>query len=154
MGMWETIEFKKSWKPMPRQELLVWHLRRNLSTKWSGVFQWFVDNRHILTANKSQHGALLKKPMLAISENIAVTSRNQHGDSPMMLAALFDDTDSILALIKRNVDVNQQNDYGCTVLHFAARYGNINACKTLLDNKAKIDARCPNKTPLMWAAFM
>ena len=113
---------------------------------------WFAENRYELIENKSQNGVFVKKLMLTIAENIPVTSTYLYGRFPLMLAAFFDDTDSILALIKKGADVNQDN-FGWTALHHATYDGNMNACETLLENGANINA-VDHKgwTPLMYAA--
>jgi len=138
---------------MPNQEKLVSHLRRNDSAKWNDVFVWFVDNSYELK-HKSTNKVFLKALMFAIAENIAVKFTNRYGHFPLMLTTAFDDKDSILALIKRHTNVNQQDNFGRTALHFAAHYGNIDACATLLDKDADIDAvDHDGYTPLMFAAI-
>merc|ERR1712098_302646 len=106
---------------------------------------------------KSENNALLKQMMLALAENVNVTTphrcRALRASSPLMVAALMDDVDSILTLIKRGADVHHQNYHGWTALHFAAYNGCLNACKALLENKANIDAtKEDGETPLMVAA--
>jgi len=137
---------------MPNQEKLVSNLRRNDSEKWNDVFLWFAGNWSELM-NKPNNKTFLKALMLAIAENVDVKLTDPLGWSPLMLAAMFDDKDSILALIKRGANVNQRNISRWTALHFAAVYGNIDACATLLDNNANIDAADHGGyTPLMDAA--
>jgi len=153
--MWETIKFTKSWKPMPEQKELVSLLYRNDSAKWNAVFVWLVENRYELKKN-TQNDAFLKKLMLAISENVTEKFTHQVTRySPMMLAAAIDGIDSILTLIKRGEDVNQTDNSGWTALHFAAMYGSLNACDTLLENNANIDAadNIFGRTSLMRAAI-
>merc|ERR1712034_43265 len=92
---------------------------------------------------------------LAIAKNVPVNSHvnfDHRKFYPMMVAAGFDATDSILMLIERGFDVNQQNNHGDTALHDAAYYGSMNACAALLNN-ANINAVNHNRrTPLMYAA--
>lgn len=158
--MWETIKFKEQWEPMQKQKELVSHLHQNDSSKWIDVFVWFAENlggmspMSGLIKNKFQYDALIKKLLLEIAENIPVKfNRYIYGYSPLMIAAAFDDTDSIFTLLKRDADFNQQDDNGWTALHFAARYGSMNACAFLLENNADIDVRHNTWTPLMCAAF-
>lgn len=152
--IWEATKFDKSRvceSKIPDQETLARYLR---VAKWNDVFVWFAENRTTLIANKSKIGPFLKKLMLATAENVPVTITAKYGCFPLMLAAAIDDTDSILALIKKGADVHQQNDFGATALHIAAYYGSLNSCETLLENKANIDAvNIIGGTPLMRAAF-
>jgi len=145
--IWEPIQF---WKTIPNQSELVSHLRRNDSEKWNDVFVWCVKNWHKLIENKSKFKALI----LAIAENVDVKFTDRDGYSPLMLAVALDDKDSILALIKRAANVNQQHDSGFTLLHFAVSWGNIDSCETLLDNNANIDVvDHSGNTLLMYAAI-
>jgi hypothetical protein len=143
---------------MPNQEELVSYLRRNNSAKWNDVFLWFNENRHELIDKQSTNKLFLKTLVLAIAENVAVKFmcrkwNDEYAYSPLMLAAVFDDKDSILALIKRGANVNQYH-IGRKALHIAALYGNIDACATLLDNDADIDAVTSSEwTSLMYAAW-
>merc|ERR1712098_969987 len=138
---------------VPNQEILVSHLCRNDSAKWNNVFLWFVENRFELIDNKSTNKVFLKALMLAIAKNVDVTLTDWYGNFPLMLAVTFDDKDSILTLIKRDANVNQDK-YGWTTVHEAAYHGNIDACATLLENDANIDAaNHTGWTPLMTAAI-
>merc|ERR1712098_340499 len=94
-------------------QIYVSHLCRNDSTKWNDVFLWFAENRHKL--NKSTNKVFLKAVMLTIAENVDVTLTDRHGISPLMLAAAFDDKDSIVVLIKRGANVNQQDNFEGTI---------------------------------------
>ena len=61
---------------------------------------------------------------------------------------------TILATVKKGVDVNQTNVEGWTLLHWAARYGDLEVCKELLEQGANKDARKDNhETPLHWATW-
>ena len=68
-------------------------------------------------------------------------------------AVLRRDTVSIIALIQKGVDVNGKDMNGSSALLVAARWGDINIVKLLLDNGATADEpRSPKgRTPLMVA---
>jgi hypothetical protein len=141
--VWETIKFKKLWKPLLQQKELMSHLCQNDSAKWYYVFVWLIENWIYIIENKFQNDAraLLKALMRTIAETIPVKFTDpEYENSPLMIAAAFDDIDSILTLIKRGTDVNQQNKFGGTALHNAAGMGNIFACATLIEENANIDA--------------
>jgi len=156
--LWESIKFKNYGtrvmvKAKRNQEELVSYLRRNDSAKWNEVFVWIAGNVYSLIYKNKQNSVFLKELMSAIAENVTVTCTGWYERSPLMVAAIFDDKDSILALIKREANVNQQDVDGETALHIAAYYGNINACATLLNKNANIDAAdVAGWTPLMDAA--
>lgn len=163
--MWKSIKFKQPWywtfaDLAPRPRILATHLLRNDPAKWNDVFLWFVENVPFW-GDKSQNVSFLKELMLAIAENINVTFRHpRQGNTPLVMAAAFDDTKSILALIKRGANVNQQTSMlnhrpnQWSALHIAVYLGNINACAALLENNANIEAVAdPGRmTPLMVAA--
>lgn len=154
--MWETIKFTKFWKPLRKHIMkkLVSHLRRKDAAKWNSVFVWFVDNRNTLIQDKFRIDQFLKTLIFTTAEIVDVTFIGPHGYSILMISAMFGDSDSILSLIHRGADVNQQNNYGEASLHFAAENGDVNACATLLDENAKIDVSTHDQlTPLMFAAL-
>lgn len=76
----------------------------------------------------------------------------------MYISAFYGDEERLNELLKkaRNVKelVNTPDNAGYTPLHYAARKGYINICKTLLQNGAQIDAKTKSglATPLHKAA--
>lgn len=147
-GFWDIIMCRTT--PLPNQEKLVSHLRRNDVAKWNDVFVWLAENDHEL--NKSQNASFLKELMLAVAQNVAVTFTAWFGYSPLIIAAKFDDVDSILTLIKRGANVYQRDYFGWTALHVAAQMSNINACAALLDAGTNVNvATRDGWTPLMRA---
>ena len=79
-----------------------------------------------------------------------VNALNANGESPLMLAAIKGQLETVAALIKRDADVNKT---GWTPLHYAASKGHLAIMNLLLENHAYIDAESPNgTTPLMMAA--
>lgn len=71
-----------------------------------------------------------------------------------LMAAIIDNKcATALDLIRRGADVNLLDEDQCTGLEFAAKSGNLNLVKALLDAGAVIDSRDRGgRTPLMWAA--
>ncbi|XP_022908719.1 ankyrin repeat domain-containing protein 39 [Onthophagus taurus] len=53
-------------------------------------------------------------------------------------------------LVKTGVDVNVEDNFGYTALHYSARHGKLDVCKWLLRENAKVDAktRSGGATPL------
>ncbi len=79
-----------------------------------------------------------------------VESTNAVGETPLMMAALRADIDSMKILIARGAQVNRP---GWTPLHYAASSPSDAPVRLLVEQGAQIDARAPNgNTPLMLAA--
>lgn len=53
--------------------------------------------------------------------------------SPLLRAAYMDAADVVTAILKKGVDINQQNDHGWTALMMAANRGNYKTVKLLCD---------------------
>jgi uncharacterized protein len=79
-----------------------------------------------------------------------VESRTPQDESPLMMAALRGQTETVRKLIARDADVNKT---GWTPLHYAATSAHLDIIELLLESHAYIDAESPNgTTPLMMAA--
>jgi hypothetical protein len=82
---------------------------------------------------------------------LEVNALTQHGESPLMLAALKGQIQLVQTLLERDADVNKT---GWTPLHYAATGGHVAVMQVLFDHHAYLDARSPNgTTPLMMAAM-
>ena len=89
--------------------------------------------------------------VLVNAPGIKVALRNDHDESPLMMAAIKGQVDLAKILIDKDADVNKP---GWTPLHYAASKGSVPMIELLLDNDAYIDAESPNhSTPLMMAAM-
>lgn len=76
--------------------------------------------------------------------------RNQYGDTPLMLASLKGQTETVRLLVTAGAEINQA---GWTALAYAAYEGHEEVVKYLIDKGADVDARAPNQaTALMMAA--
>jgi ankyrin repeat protein len=91
----------------------------------------------------------------AIENGANVNSRDNHGWTPLMIAAWINDENATETLIKNGADVNARDNEGRTSLMWAAAYKINNAAdvlETLIKNGADINAQNDNgSTPLMWA---
>jgi uncharacterized protein len=72
----------------------------------------------------------------------------------LIAAAYNDDTETVMGLVNRGMDVNSVDPAGNTLLHIAARNGNTKLVAALLKQKANPNARNRvGDTPLMLAAY-
>lgn len=55
----------------------------------------------------------------------------------LMYAAKTNDVERIQFLLERNADINFKNKYGCTALHYACEYGQMEAVKQLVSHSSK-----------------
>jgi len=79
-----------------------------------------------------------------------IDKRNQHDETPLMMAALKGHAAAVRQLVERGADVNKP---GWAPLHYAATGGHVEIIAFLLEHHAFIDAESPNgTTPLMMAA--
>ena len=89
--------------------------------------------------------------LLLTHPRIDVDPRNQHDETPLMLAALKGLAELAERLIEHESDLNKP---GWTPLHYAATSGQVAIIRLLLEHHAYIDAGSPNgSTPLMMAAM-
>ncbi|MHC4528164.1 MAG: ankyrin repeat domain-containing protein, partial [Planctomycetota bacterium] len=67
--------------------------------------------------------------------------RGENGNTPLMVTAIFGQTQAAWLLIEKGADVNLREDGGGTALHIAAFFGNTETVKLLLDKGADVNAR-------------
>jgi len=88
--------------------------------------------------------------LLIRQAQIRLNVKNNHDETPFMLACLNGHLALAKNFIERDADVNQP---GWAPLHYAATGGNTEIVQLLLNHSAYIDASSPNgTTPLMMAA--
>jgi len=63
------------------------------------------------------------------------------GGTPLIVAALFGQTEAARLLIEKGADVNIQNNDGATALHVAAFFGHPETVKLLLEKDAEVNAK-------------
>ncbi len=87
---------------------------------------------------------------LMVHPGLKVDAANRNDETPLMMAALRGNLESMRQLLQRGATVNRA---GWTPLHYAATGPSPQAVGLLLDQGANVDARSPNgSTPLMMAA--
>lgn len=80
-----------------------------------------------------------------------VDAQNPAGETPLMMAAMKNNTAVCEALIERGAAIDKP---GWAPLHYAAAGSSLSALRLLLAEGAAVDARAPNgRTPLMMAAL-
>ena len=62
-------------------------------------------------------------------------------NTPLMEKVIADDPAAVSKLIKEGADVNAKNNYGWTALSHAARSGNAELVKLLLEHGADVNTR-------------
>ncbi|CAG8521283.1 34133_t:CDS:2, partial [Gigaspora margarita] len=87
------------------------------------------------------------------SEN-ADSDIKDSGKTPLMIAAYLDCQKTVNYLLKSNVEVDLQDEFGETALFQAAAAGNADVVKTLLKDDASVDlSNTSNVSPLLIAAY-
>ena len=95
-------------------------------------------------------GALKAARVLILSKGMPIDDRNEHDETPLMIASIKGYLATAKLLMDQGADVNKP---GWTPLHYAASKGNIEMIRLLLEENAYIDTASPNgTTPLMMAA--
>lgn len=89
--------------------------------------------------------------VLAKHPQTHINMQTQQGETPLMLAAIYNQIDLAKTLIQRGADVNKP---GWTPLHYASTRGHREMMRLLIENEAYIDSESENgTTPLMMAAY-
>jgi hypothetical protein len=95
-------------------------------------------------------GALKAAKVLITTKGMPIDDRNEHDETPLMIASIKGYLETAKLLLDNGADVNKP---GWTPLHYAASKGNIEMIRLLLEENAYIDTASPNgTTPLMMAA--
>ena len=95
----------------------------------------------------------MRKLLLAMIFLIpAVLSGRSSTDQALIEATKLGDVDSVKSLIEKGADVNTENDWGCTPLHYAADSGYVDIAKLLIEHGADVNAKDSDGwTPLHYA---
>ncbi|XP_071094922.1 putative ankyrin repeat protein RF_0381 [Haliotis cracherodii] len=91
-----------------------------------------------------------------LKQNVVdISSRDNEGMTPVLLAAFFGERDAFDLLIGRGADISGVNDFGENILHFSCRGGNVDIVKYVLkQNVVDINSRDnEGMTPVLLAAF-
>ncbi len=118
-------------------------------------FRFFAGFLPLLKSTNNQSIPLMSVHAIVnflIQSNISVDIRDEHRATPLIYAALIDDTKIIAALLEAKADINAKNYRGDTALMTAAYEGNIASIQLLLESKADIQATDNyGFSALMWA---
>src|SRR5438876_8977501 len=98
-------------------------------------------------------GDLAKVQALLKQNPDLVFSKDDHGNTPLHLAAVKGHKVIAELLLAKHADVNDKENHGNTPLHLAAVKSYKEVAELLLANKAKVNTKDNNgRTPLHWAA--
>lgn len=114
-----------------------------------------LNPKNIYTYAKNSVDAIQQKNNIAsnIKEADNITPKVEEEDSkegvkpysqdnlstPLLIASSFGRIETVKALLKSGVNINEVNKYGEFPLYFAAQYGKTTTVKTLLENGADIN---------------
>ena len=87
-------------------------------------------NTFLHSAAKSIHGRMVEMVISYSSVSLNVNSKNLIGVTPLHVAAL-NNTEACSMLLKYNADVNSTTNLGYTPLQYAAKHGQLKACRWL-----------------------
>ncbi|MCM3362985.1 MULTISPECIES: ankyrin repeat domain-containing protein [Niallia] len=75
-------------------------------------------------------------------------------DDSLFQAVYMNDLDTVKKLLgEQNVDVNETDQLGRTLLQIACYFGFYEVCKKLLEKGAKIDEDCFRRAENSWSEF-
>lgn len=85
-------------------------------------------------------------------KNVDVNCRNEYGQN-LLQEAISSNRDGIAVdLVDKGIDVNHQDYWGLTPLHFCAQYHNVHIAELLLKNKADVNAANTYGNNPLWTA--
>jgi ankyrin repeat protein len=100
-------------------------------------------------------GDLAKVKTMLKDKPTLVSSKNNHGATPLFLASATGCKDVVELLLANKADVNVRDFDGVTPLHRAALYGHMDVVELLLGNKFDVNAKdSGGATPLFLASTM
>ena len=113
----------------------------------SGPFRNDIQKMSVLNLQKEAIDVLDKK-------NIKNINENEEWGTPLLWAAIDNDSTLVDALIAAGADVNRVNNIGASPLLWAAMNGNATIVKALIAAGANVNkAGEARRTPLLWAAI-
>lgn len=87
------------------------------------------------------------------SVQLALNTKMENGNTPVLLAAKYGKLEEIRSLLKAGSGLNEQNNDGDTALMFAAAHGRLEVVKLLIEEGSDLTIKNHNGiTALMWAA--
>ena len=90
----------------------------------------------------------------ALKRGANVNARDNHSNTPLMLASLYEKAEIVNILIKAGADVNAKDKNGTTALMYAAHMGKANAVNTLIEASADDEIDDKGRTALIHAVTL
>lgn len=98
--------------------------------------------------------SLIRRLLLAAGLTLASLGAQAGAYDDLIAAVYRDDSDTVIAFVERGMDVNSVDPAGNTLLHVAARNGNVRLIEFLLRNRANpLVKNRVGDTPLMLATY-
>ena len=126
---------------------------------WAAIFSSYLasqDGQHgTLSHFASQHGlSSVIEAMIESGANLSLDTKDEHGCTPLFLAAKSGHEAVVSLLIERDdVDINSKGENAWTPLWGAARNGHEEVVRLLIERGVEINSRDSwGQTPLSWAA--
>lgn len=109
-----------------------------LARKSASDFSWIMPQ-----AAKSMDAGPAIQTMVKelIALGVSINTKDEHGDTGLMLAAYLGNVKSVVLLIKYGANIEAANNQGRTALVSAANKGHVEVVKALTARRARIDAQ-------------
>ena len=124
----------------------------------SRLLQMSVDfNKHDAEGLTALHRAVVLDRLDAIKwlincSTVHINSKDNNGNTPLVLAIKLNKTNLATILIKSGAEVKLKNNIRSSPLHIAASMGMVEICELLIENGVKVDElNMKRKTPLHYA---
>jgi len=106
---------------------------------------------HWAAEHSSSNGIQILKLLLA--HGAKVDAKNHIDQTPLVLAAIYNNPTGARILIAHGAKVDERSGYGMTPLHYAARDGCFDVAAVLVASHADVNAKCPDGTTVLLLAY-
>jgi uncharacterized protein len=89
-----------------------------------------------------------------VIDSIGVEACDNYNRTALILAAFYNNTELVIWLIEKGVNINHQDKSGFSALHYAAKEQHVEIVKVLIESKATVDIKdSSGNTPLIGAIY-